>query len=146
MEFRSEQSFLSGDSESERYEGDMDVDAAYQDDEVAHALAAADLLGKSSNNPELYDEEDNGIADDDSEELEDLTIKVDDVVTVYACNEDDVSHLEACNTQLHMHGFTPSRLLKMPVCHSLVISISTNSSGYWRMQLMVIQACTSTII
>lgn len=38
------------------------------------------------------------IQDDDSEDLDDMTIKPEDAVIVCARNEDDVSHLEACNT------------------------------------------------
>ncbi|KAI8007147.1 hypothetical protein LOK49_LG07G00184 [Camellia lanceoleosa] len=34
--------------------------------------------------------------DDDSEEVEDMTITAEDAVIVCARNEDDVSHLEAC--------------------------------------------------
>ncbi|XP_059650930.1 uncharacterized WD repeat-containing protein C17D11.16-like isoform X1 [Cornus florida] len=124
------------DNESEDDDEFMNVDAAKQADEVAHALAAADALGKASKNTtsetnfenitdglreldmEHYDEEDDGIElfntglgdsyyptndmdpylkdkdDDDSEELEDMTIKAEDAVIVCARNEDDVSHLE----------------------------------------------------
>lgn len=35
--------------------------------------------------------------DVDSEDLEDMVINANDSVIVCACNEDDVSHLEACN-------------------------------------------------
>ncbi|KAG5514458.1 hypothetical protein RHGRI_035759 [Rhododendron griersonianum] len=39
-----------------------------------------------------------GQADYDSEELEDVIIKAEDAVLICARNEDEVSHLEACNT------------------------------------------------
>lgn len=68
----------SGDGESEEDDEDMEVDAAKQHDEVAHALVAADALGKPSKSTsgsafqdiadglreldmENYDEEDDGI-------------------------------------------------------------------------------------
>ena len=68
----------SEESENEDHDEDMDADAANQGDEVAHALAAADALGKGSKSTssksnfeditdglreldmEHYDEEDNG--------------------------------------------------------------------------------------
>ncbi|XP_057461568.1 uncharacterized protein LOC130751868 [Actinidia eriantha] len=69
----------SEESENEDHDEDMDADAANQGDEVAHALAAADALGKGSKSTssksnfeditdglreldmEHYDEEDNGV-------------------------------------------------------------------------------------
>lgn len=123
-----------GDSESEEDDEIMDADAAKQDDTVAHALAAADALGKTPKNSgtsflditdglkeldmDHYDDEDDGIEvfskglgdtyypsndmdpylkdnnDDDSEEVEDMTIKAEDSVIVCARNADDLSHLE----------------------------------------------------
>ncbi|KAL7172373.1 hypothetical protein ACSBR2_031962 [Camellia fascicularis] len=125
----------SEESENEDHDEDMVVDAAKQGDEVAHALVAADALGKASLSTtsvpfqdiadslreldmEHYDEEDDGVEligtgigdtyypsndmdpylkdqnDDDSEEVEDMTITAEDAVIVCARNEDDVSHLE----------------------------------------------------
>ncbi|XP_058006041.1 uncharacterized WD repeat-containing protein C17D11.16 isoform X2 [Hevea brasiliensis] len=126
----------SGDSGSEENDEDMDVDTAKQTDEVTHALAVADALGRTTKNKnsvtkfdditdglkeldmDHYDEEDKGIElfstglgdlyypsndmdpylkdkdDDDSEELEDMTIKPKDAVIVCARNEDEFSHLE----------------------------------------------------
>ena len=68
----------SGDSESEEDDEIMDADAAKQDDTVAHALAAADALGKTPKNSgtsflditdglkeldmDHYDDEDDGIS------------------------------------------------------------------------------------
>ncbi|KAA8550863.1 hypothetical protein F0562_002547 [Nyssa sinensis] len=125
-----------GDGESEDDDEEMDADVAKQADEIAHALVAADALGKASKSTtsgtnfdditdglkeldmEHYDEEDDGIElfsvgladtyypsndmdpylkdkdDEDSEELEDMTIKAEDAVIVCARNEDDVSQLE----------------------------------------------------
>lgn len=68
----------SGDSESEEDDEIMDADAVKQDDTVAHALAAADALGKTPKNSgtsflditdglkeldmDHYDDEDDGIS------------------------------------------------------------------------------------
>nr|UUJ75346.1 WD40 transcription factor [Juglans regia] len=127
----------SGDGDSEEDDEDMNVDAAKEADEAAHALEVADALGRTSNNTnsgtgfddvtnslreldmEHYDEEDDGIElfstglgdvyypsndmdpyikdkdDEDSEEVEDMTINPMDAVIVCArSNQDDVSHLE----------------------------------------------------
>lgn len=105
-----------------------------QDEDIAHALVAADALGKGSKSTNTdsdhiaealekldmdnYDKEDNDVDffgaglrniyypsnemdpylkdqdDDDSEDLDDMTIKPEDAVMVCARNEDDVSHLE----------------------------------------------------
>ncbi|KAF5949929.1 hypothetical protein HYC85_011922 [Camellia sinensis] len=118
-------------SENEDHDEDMVVDAAKQGDEVAHALVAANALGKASLSTtsvpfqdiadslqeldmEHYDEEDDGVEligtgigdayypsndmdpyskdqnNDDSEEVEDMTITAEDAVIVCAHNEDDV--------------------------------------------------------
>uniref|UniRef100_A0A2C9UUK8 Uncharacterized protein n=1 Tax=Manihot esculenta TaxID=3983 RepID=A0A2C9UUK8_MANES len=116
----------SGDTGSEEDDEDMGVDTAKQTDEVTHALAVADALGRTLRNKnsmtkfdditdglkeldmDHYDEEDEGIElfstglgdlyypsndldpylkdkdDDDSEELEDMTIKPKDAVIVCA--------------------------------------------------------------
>ncbi|KAF5930384.1 hypothetical protein HYC85_031257 [Camellia sinensis] len=139
----------SEESENEDHDEDMVVDAAKQGDEVAHALVAADALGKASLSTtsvpfqdiadslreldmEHYDEEDDGVEligtgigdayypsndmdpylkdqnDDDSEEVEDMTITAEDAVIVCARNEDDVSHLEACRNFIAVGSMEPS--------------------------------------
>ncbi|KAI5670108.1 hypothetical protein M9H77_10472 [Catharanthus roseus] len=121
------------DDDDEEDEG-TDVGMSKQDEEIAHALVAAEALGKGSKitnsesdsiadafeklDMDNYDEENDDVdlfgaglsnlyypsnemdpylqdeEDDDSEELEDMTIKPEDAVIVCARNEDDVSHLE----------------------------------------------------
>ncbi|KAG6587643.1 uncharacterized WD repeat-containing protein C17D11.16 [Cucurbita moschata] len=77
-------------------EGLKELDMDHYDDEddeiELFTSGAGDLYYKSNDmDPYLKDE-----GDDDSEDLEDETIKPTDAVIVCACNEDDVSALQVC--------------------------------------------------
>lgn len=134
---------VENDDDDDDVDADVDADVddnnddermSNQDEDIAHALVAADALGRGSKSKNTdpdhitealekldmdnYDEEDDDVDlfgaglhnlyytsnemdpylkdqdDDDSEDLDDMTIKPEDAVIVCARNEDDVSHLE----------------------------------------------------
>ncbi|KAM3338526.1 periodic tryptophan protein 1 isoform X1 [Capsicum galapagoense] len=145
------------DSDDKEAEDDMNVDESKEneDDEVAHALVAADALGKATQvasvgtdditdglkelDMDNYDEEEDGIElfgsglkdvyyasndmdpylkdkDNDSEDDDDMIIRPDDSVIVYATNEDDVSQLEIMIVEDLSDGE-----ISMYVYHALII-------------------------
>ncbi|GER55302.1 transducin/WD40 repeat-like superfamily protein [Striga asiatica] len=59
-----------------------------------------------------------GQDEEDSEEEEDITIKPEDAVIVCARNEDDVSHLEACN---FLSGYWKTLQMAIPTCMCTMI-------------------------
>lgn len=90
--------------------------------------------------------------DDDSEEVEDMTINPTDAVLVCAHSGDEVSQLEVCNSpnllllSLFLYPDTNTFPNSSGTPKSYVIPLSICRFGYMRNLMMVIQTCMFTMI